>query len=196
MATKKSAIDVIQVDKASIPAGTPISKAPAKPEEAVSFKLVPLPVAEEEVLPPPELPPVEEVPPAVKKVTEKAVIIPVGVPEEFGKGEYLGVVWAVSLKEAVAQTLLKWGGEEAEYLIDLISIGPRPYFVIGKYLSPVSEAVLSQEVSARSLLSIPEAKTSHFVIWKCSVCLNEQLMPPGTESLVCPVCGTPMFKEV
>lgn len=198
MVELEPALSIKKIDPSQLPAGADVAKVPTRPEEAVSFNLIPLAPEEPTVSTEDTTPPKRETLPRAKETKEEPVIIPVGVPEEFGKGEYLGTIWATSSKEAQAQTLLKFGGEPEDYLLDLIQSGPRPYFVIRKELQSRSQVLtpplnfpVEGDVAAPSSVSNPEPlEVQDLVKIKCPIDLSEHIVPRTQKFFKCPIDGT------
>jgi len=218
MAIIKLGIGVGLVDPDTLPIGTTVSKAPEESVEAISFQLVPKTEPEPVYYPPP-LPP-EKIIEYVEKpvIIEKEVLVEapvsviptpeipapppgaalkevpyyVGTPENVAQGDYMGVVWAVSTKEAGEISASIWGDEAENYIINLYEKGPRPYMIIKppKILNVQSNTTMYQEEP--SLLTIPEALPKTTKTIKCLNCLAEFTIPKDMEEARCPICFTPV----
>lgn len=204
-------ISVFEVPREAVPKGASIAKVPKTPAEAVSFKLVPIPEEEElieEVIPAevpefealaPEIAPekvVKVAKPAVpEKVVKEVLKAPAEVPQyvlapvEEGEGDYYGIIYAKTPKEASQVVIAKYGGTAEEYIISKWAEGPEPYFVIKKPFTGeemIFEEAAPPAATTQATSKVIEGKT---VIRRCPACLAEISLPVDMLEWRCPICG-------
>lgn len=195
MAEETSTLEIRQLSPGEVPAGATITAAPTEPEEAVSFELIPIPkeVAAPPTIPPPvpvyiepePIPAPPKIPPPPKDEVLKEIKTFFGAPEEIGAGEYLGILWALTLKEAEEMAKLKFGGEVDDYIIDIYGRAAKPYFCIKKPKRPIIAPLeLAEEIPLT-----PLEKKEGIKEVECLRCLSKFEIPITAKTWTCPVCG-------
>lgn len=137
--------------------------------------------------------------PSRAKMATKEEIVKVPVykllPEGVGAGTYLGMVWAVSEKEAQTEILAQFGGKIEWYTYDLFNKGPRPYWVLIKPLEEI-KAIEGQEEPAPVPEIVPVMAPEGFWIAKCPFDLSETNVPNEIDTFTCPIDGSVIKKPV